>query len=393
MKILIISSKNDKKSISEMAMCDALEIAFKLKNIEYSFDQADLNIDCIVVLNRQLLAKARKIKKANKIPIVYFFYKSTAIENCVIDTTNIDFTFIVNDIILKVLYPYPYSSKDIGMMFNIDKMQSNNEYENLDIYISTGERMIKDSALLKILRTINRFTRSKIEINSLNKSLLGIMNSNVTVLDSNNDMERRVANSNLVIGSGYAILYAIKYHKPFIVVGEKGYGGILDKNNFELQYNSFFQGRLGGKFDDAIPEKLLLEDINNVVSTGTDSLLFGDMLISQSRQNSDYVIAKITEIVEYNNQITTDFGNARVIFNPDFTIIKGNGDYWLLGRFTREVISCMNYEYYSVVEKCIEHPILIKEFGASPQIKKRLKELLKNKVIIPVFEKEENPRN
>lgn len=392
MKILIITSLQ-KKNIAESVLCDALQEMIEIHNMSYTFDTTDTYIDCIVLLNKSQHKMAVKIKKANKIPLVYFFYKSTAIENCVIDTANIDFTFIVNDIILKVLYPYPYTSKNIGMMFSIDKKQPNNEYENLDIYISTGERMIKDSALLKILRTINRFTRSKIEINSLNKSLLGIMNSNVTVLDSNNDMERRVANSNLVIGSGYAILYAIKYHKPFIVVGEKGYGGILDNNNFELQYNSFFQGRLGGKFDDAIPEKLLLEDINNVVSSGTDSLLFGDMLISQSRQNSDYVIAKITEIVEYNNQITTDFGNARVVFNPDFTIIKGNGDYWLLGRFTREVISCMNYEYYSVVEKCIEHPILIKEFGASPQIKKRLKELLKNKVIIPVFEKEENPRN
>ncbi len=50
--------------------------------------------------------------------------------------------------------------------------------------------------------------------------------------------------------------FAIKHHKPFIILGERGYGGIPTINNIEQFYsNEFFQGTIGGRLDGALPGK------------------------------------------------------------------------------------------------------------------------------------------
>lgn len=385
MKVLIISSENNTKSVSEAVLCDALEVAFQQNNIDYSFDPKELAIDCIVLINRKLQAKARKIKKIFKIPLIYVFYKSAIAENYAIDIMNIDYTFIITDKNLNVSYPFANTLQEIGLIFSSEKENMLDEYEPLDIYMSMDDKMGKDNTLFKMMRVLNTLSKSKIEINSSNVELLGILNSNITIEDSAKDMERRVANSKLVVGSGFAILYAIKYKKPFIVVGEKGYAGVLTEENIEQYYKNFFQGALDGKFDDSIPEDRLLDDIYNLLSLSYSPLLVGDKIISQSKTATDSIIEMIEKAVAYNKQINKDFENAKVIFNPDFALEKSNDTNWLLNRYTRETITCISNVHYALIKKCIDRPIPINEFERTPPVRKRLKELRRNKVIVPAY--------
>ncbi|MGN1276697.1 MAG: hypothetical protein ACI4UK_06895, partial [Floccifex sp.] len=207
-----------------------------------------------------------------------------------------------------------------------------------------------DSALFKILRTLNRLTQYKIDICSKNTNLRNILNSNITLSDSTNSIEQHVKECRMVIGSGYAILYAIKYNKPFIVIGERGYGGIPTETNILQYYQDFFQGTIGGRLDGALPENLVYEDILNISSKGqVCSYEFAEILSTANKGTEKNIIAKITEITKYIQTVNV----SSLKFNTDYTIIQGNGIYWLLNRFTRFIIKKIEPEEVKIINEYI----------------------------------------
>ena len=59
-----------------------------------------------------------------------------------------------------------------------------------------------------------------------------------------------------------AIMEEIKY----IVIEDKGYGGIITENNIEDLYNIYFNGRMGGYLNEIIPQEKLKKDILSIIT-------------------------------------------------------------------------------------------------------------------------------
>lgn len=344
---------------------------FRATNELEMIDELDC-ADCIISvgdINSQIIRR----KQSSQVATMRFLYRSDVSKYFCTDEMLVDYTFWVNDLDINILYPYLQTSTKIEVPFDFHQNEeTSNENNKYDIYVNTGEFLYADSALFKILRTLNRLTQYKIDICSKNSNLRNILNPNITIADSSDSIEQHVKESRMVIGSGYAILYAIKHHKPFIVIGERGYGGIPTEVNVLQYYNEFFQGTIGGRLDGALPENLVYEDILNILGKKIKEPLNPKSLLEIVAKRETQIKQKIKSIIKDKNE--TQF--LELQFNTDYTIIEGNGQLWLLNRFSRHIECKLNKVYMDVIKQFIQN---------SPKIeydKNIIIELTKKKILI-----------
>ncbi|MSS17377.1 hypothetical protein [Sodaliphilus pleomorphus] len=314
---------------------------YQIFSKENAFEIIDVcnDADCIVSvgdITNEIVECKQKYKKA----VVRFLFRSDISQYFYTDVTQVDYTFWVCDLDINILCPYQQTSEKIAVPFDFSltndrKCDSTPEF---DIYVNTGEFLYADSALFKILRTLNRLTHLRIDVCSKNESIKHLANANIHLSDSSSDIENHVRRAQMVIGSGYAVLFAIKHHKPFIVVGERGYGGIPTSNNIVQFYHDFFQGTIGGRFDGALPEKLVYEDIINI-QNNMEMIDFTSSLSGYLFGIKIGLIKQVNFIIS-RGHLMADAGEFR--FNTDYTIVQGNGKCWLLNRFTRFIERKLN---------------------------------------------------
>lgn len=365
------------KAYSESPKYDILYSSLRSLFVSNGIEVGD-NADCHVYMGDRISGMLETVSE-KECPIVRIVYRSDLARNFAIDESIVDFSFIIRDLDINILNPYRNTTEEAGVPFIFGKTDGqSDEPESSDIYVNTGEFLHPDSALFKILRTMNRLTRYKISICSRNESLKAITNSNITVSDSTHSIEEYVKRSRIIIGSGYAILFALKHRKPFIVVGERGYGGIPKEVNILPFYRNFFQGSIGGRLDGALPENLVFEDIMNLMSHSIDF----NPLIEEIEKNVSISFKRIIDIISsLSENYRTGTNPGSLQFNNDYTIIEGNGIFWLLNRFTRHIIARLDESHLNVIRHYLKEDINHKDCSSLP--KEVIEDLVKNKVLIP----------
>lgn len=71
-------------------------------------------------------------------------------------------------------------------------------------------------------------------------------------------LEADVQSSDIVIASGFAVELALLTQKLAIVVGQKGFGGLITDQNLVAQHTSGYAGRVGGLLDEYVPIQLVV---------------------------------------------------------------------------------------------------------------------------------------
>lgn len=372
MKIYLVNTAQEtsKYDILYNTICNILRTANEFKMIQES-DHAD----CIISVG-DISSEIIKRKQSSQVAIIRFLYRSDVSKHFYTDETLVDYTFWINDLDINILYPYLQTSTKIEVPFDFHQIEgTSNKNNKYDIYVNTGEFLYADSALFKILRTLNRLTQYKIDICSKNTNLRNILNSNITISDSTNSIEQHVKESRMIIGSGYAILYAIKYNKPFIIIGERGYGGIPTETNILQYYQEFFQGTIGGRLDGALPENLVYEDVFDIINR-RKTQNFVKILSNRTKEIRIKIIEKIKFIILQNQETISN----NLKFNSDYTIIQGNNFCWLLHRFTRFIEKKLEPEEMKILKEYID------SFGEG-KLKnninsKKIRELQSKKILI-----------
>ena len=353
---------------------------YQIFSKENAFEIIDVcnDADCIVSvgdITNEIVECKQKYKKA----VVRFLFRSDISQYFYTDVTQVDYTFWVCDLDINILCPYQQTSEKIAVPFDFSltndrKCDSTPEF---DIYVNTGEFLYADSALFKILRTLNRLTHLRIDVCSKNESIKNLANANIHLSDSSSDIENHVRRAQMVIGSGYAVLFAIKHHKPFIVLGERGYGGIPTPNNIVQFYHDFFQGTIGGRFDGALPEKLVYEDIKIILNDKQNKTPFLLYKISIATKKMQHYICDVMQSVILKKK-ETDLSLMK--FNSDYTIIFSNEIFWLLNRFTRFLIKKLSHQEREILKIFLDTKAKMKI--NSEEDFEILLELKKKKIII-----------
>lgn len=92
------------------------------------------------------------------------------------------------------------------------------------------------------------------QLNAANENIQFISNKKISFpLDFKNGA--------ILLTSSYFALEASKAGYPVIVVGERGYGGLLSPDNILFQFTNSFSGRISGAINEYIPPEVLKDEI------------------------------------------------------------------------------------------------------------------------------------
>lgn len=352
--------------------------------------QSIADCDCIILYETHLINNVVKANKDYKRPTIVCLQTSEIAKNySKLDITKIDFIFLFGNKDTGIIFPYQKLSKLFFMPFgfipknhNSSKTISNTQR----IYVNIDRSSLFETEI-KLVRILNQLTQHNIILQTNNKQLSNVLNNNVKIISQDSDIEKQVQTSDIVIGSGYTSLYAIAKNKPCIIIGEKGYGGLLSSENIEDQYKSFFQGRIGGRHLEMLPEKLIIEDIQDIVEhkTKNTSLQFLDLVNGVQSQ----LLKEIEYIIQENKKISSLSIETEFIFNSDFTVIKSKEKCWIINRYDKRINGWIEEcQYREIIEKFIEKNTLSNVLEDAP-VKKRKKiitlinEFVHCKILIP----------
>lgn len=127
------------------------------------------------------------------------------------------------------------------------------------------------SPFYQIAPWLNKLLNFDIKVVSDNKALRKMLNPNIkAIAEKRAEMDQLMVETDIFLGSGDAALKAIALGKPMIIAGERGYGGLINKENFLVQYHNHFQGRIGGELGELIPEKLLMDNVLDLLEWGSE---------------------------------------------------------------------------------------------------------------------------
>ncbi len=153
---------------------------------------------------------------------------------------------------------------------NIKKYRIDNP-EKPKILVIVSHQNTLFSPLYQLVPWLNKLLNFDIKVVSDNKALAKMLNPNVKVIaKKGTEIDQLISATDMVVGNGDAAQMAIALGKPVIVAGERGYGGLINPETFLLQYHNHFQGRIGGELGEFIPEKLLMDDILDLLEWGSE---------------------------------------------------------------------------------------------------------------------------
>lgn len=121
--------------------------------------------------------------------------------------------------------------------------------------------------------------------------------------------ENVLTNAGLVIGSGCDIVQAMSIGVPAIILGDYGLGGRVTVNNYELQKENEFKGRLGGSRDEHIPLDLAFYQIRSGLKDSSleEALLLKNKILEDYSFNffRKNLLEEIKKVVSVSSSLNT----------------------------------------------------------------------------------------
>ena len=235
--------------------------------------------------------------------------------------------------------------------------------------VATEERTDFLSPIFQLIPFLNRLSNFEIRLVTENKGIHKTLNSNIRIVSmSKTDLPQLLTESDIVVASGRLAEQTIALNKPVIIAGERGYGGILSEDIFELQYQSQFQGRIGGIPGEYIPEKLLMEDILDLMECGNDRINIitqatRQKLKKKAEEQKTVLNKLLRKMVKYHQELKNNLTEASLNLS----------DAWQLKSFSKERFVLLNtitgqvHSYFETEEKAI-----IELFREGCQVKEAL---------------------
>ena len=302
--------------------------------------QSGKDYDCIVLFNKKKTRLIRKCLSFRQIPVIFAFCVSDTAHEYTIDLDRFDHTLIFEDKISSVPL-HPFNNKSfMHMMYCLhDKDDSAPAKETTDrpaIYVGIDKDYFGDTVFLKILPLLNQLSQYDFYCCGIHKNHRPLLNKNIKMLDDKHDPAVYIRKSEMVIGSGYPVITALLENKKAIVVGEKGFGGIVNRENLGHHFGNFFQGRNGGKYDEYIPLDLLKRSIED---TNTP-FLSEDMRKYLDAGNSGFIDI-LQQVVESGRMIGNNLKNTPLILKKEYLLMRHDKSFrivnHLLGTFHKRI--------------------------------------------------------
>lgn len=232
------------------------------------------------------------------------------------------------------------------------------QYTNFSCYIQYNETLTdylisveEFETMLQVGYVFNQLVDKSIELHfPINVDTESFFNPNIVLSKENEDIVNSIYKSNLFIGEGQAVIMAILMLKPVIIVGNKGYGGIVNENNIYNHYKSGFSGRLGGVRGEDIPANLLLFDIFEYSKYYKKATLIN--IKNNLIELLSFESTKFLKVINYFviNQYNF-FEKTKIKRNPDYELLlmKKSNEYFLKHKITNKFWGTLKPEEMKII--------------------------------------------
>lgn len=250
------------------------------KECEIQNDIKNLNtndFDLILTSTSNNVGVLKKIFRSTGIPIIGLIDSSDYALKKIAGHNKMDKLILLNppldypNVLLQPAFNLQWRIPVIFPSTSIDYSLGDPKSPRMVVAIEGGTGL--SSPVFQLVSLMNKLSNLKTTLVTENKGMQKILNSNIRIVSrEKTDLIQIVAESDIVVGSGRLAEQAVAMDKPVIIVGERGYDGLLTEDIFELQYQNQFQGRVGGTPGEFIPEKLLMENIFDLLEWGNDRI-------------------------------------------------------------------------------------------------------------------------
>lgn len=202
--------------------------------------------------------------------------------------------------------------------------------------------------LLSILPSLNELTNIYFTILADSK-YKELINQNIQIKPKNkiailSDYDIVIANQ---MTAASAIMEGIKC----IVIGDKGYGGIITENNIEDLYNIYFNGRMGGYLNEIIPQEKLKEDILSIINNDSSfQEKITNKLINIKNSNLKKFVKLICDLIDNYNILKNSFEEVSLIQSKCYKFVK-MGDTWAIFDIYSKYHFSIGRDEYDIIKK------------------------------------------
>lgn len=343
--------------------------------------------DCILIFNKKKLKTIKKNPIFKQVPVVFSFCASDTPNEYTADLDLFDHTIIFEDGSPGI----PLSSFNNKSFMNMVYCHENKE--NLSpvkkksdkpvIYVNIDNEYFGEMIFLKILPILNQLNHYDFYCHCT-KNYRPLLNKNIKILDDKHYPIKYIQKSELVIGSGYPIIMALLENKKAIVVGEKGFGGIVNHENLNHHFRNFFQGRNGGKYNEYIPLDLLKRSIEE---PHVPSL--SENITEYLNSNNLNFINDIENIINSYRIIHDNLRNIPLTLKEEYLLMHHNNRYrivnHLLGTFHKSINESECAILYMFNKGCTPQMILDEYPEYESEVMEFINELIAMKILVRYY--------
>lgn len=284
-----------------------IDISTKGRKLNFNFQKPKSSAeeyDFILVINKPSF----RFTTTGKEIVVYFVNCEKIFNQLHVIDKNYDIRFdYAGNNILRV---QSNSIQSLNIFYPKQQYDKNSDYEFDIIFIINHLE-----TLYSILWFINSNYEKNIAIYSDDN--IDLFNPHVTIIKQE-EFDKALKNSKVVIGEGIILTKALLLDKPVLVVGNQGFGGVVDASNISAFIESKFSGRIGGAHFETIPKNLLSYEFSLLSRSKDDSVEIRKFVENKIRHDEQTLIRKMEFLFKSK---TTPLMNSLFISNPQFGFI------------------------------------------------------------------------
>jgi hypothetical protein len=276
--------------------------------------------DIVIIQNSVVFNKYKYILSLfSNIPHIFISYSEQIMDNPIINNNIYAIIKLFHKYCLYDKHYVNEYSKILTSPFFYEKYINdiNKKYERKNNYDILFIPPLTDNILYTYNLIINAFNNQ----NCINVSiwgdefkyiLEGYCNRNIKFITSKNSLKSHIEKNDIIIGSNYGIIESINIGKPYIIFGKRGFGGIINKNNFEKMMKNDFEGRIGGEIYEFTNIKMLYNEIEYILSNPEEirEILKDNMNIIKNNYNYQKIIMEFENIfkkaIDLNSKLNDD---------------------------------------------------------------------------------------
>lgn len=355
--------------------------------------------DLVLIFNKIGLVQIKQFVRLEKLPVIYLL-NATDIEQ---EYPN-DLNWLSKVVLLNPIQNFPQAlfQKDEVIPLQVPpRFFDTQEYEIRNrkkpkLLVSIESDNLLYSPLYQLIPLLNTLQEFEIRVIHEGMPARKIANTNISFIRNTNiDFKGIINKSDIILGSGTIIHEAISNCKPCIIVGERGYGGILTPECLSFQFDTGFQGRIGGYIGEYIPGKLVREKIKDILEM--DIVEINNLL----NENREFIYKKCSMIegqlnglleciVNRTSGINNRLKETNLWFNKalEFSPLTKEDQFALVDKITRKVYCSFDKEGTEII-KFFKRGCLVKEAMVKSGYKEEpelftdfIHELIKDKILL-----------